>query len=225
MWDCLTILTDLFASMFRARARLEAENIDLRHQLNVLRRSMPKKPVLTNLDRLIFDWLYRMFPSTLDAVTVVRPETIVRWHRGGLRLYWRWRSRPRGGRPRIPADIRRLIREMSIANPLWGAPRIHGELLRLGIEIGQTTVAKYMARGRRPRSQSWKTFLRNHAAGIAAVNLLVVPTIGFRMLYVLIVLAHDRRKLLSLGVTSHPTAEWIAPRSPKPSRGIALRDT
>ena len=197
--------------MVRTRARLEAENILLRHQLNVLRRLAPKKPRLTNLDRLIFVWLYRLFPSVLDAVlTVIRPQTIVRWHRGGFRLYWRWKSRPRGGRPRLPAQIRRLIREMSFANPLWGAPRIHGELLKLGIEVGQTTVAKYMARDRRPPSQSWKTFLCNHAAGIAAVDLFVVPTVGFRVLYVLIVLGHHRRKLLSLGVTAHPTAPWIA---------------
>lgn len=196
--------------MVTTRARLEAENIVLRHQLNVLRRSAPKKPRFTNLDRLVFVWLYRLFPSILDAVTVIRPETILRWHRGGFRLYWRWRSQPRGGRPRVPADVRGLIREMSLANPLWGAPRIHGELLKLGIEIGQTTVAKYMARGRRPPSQGWRTFLRNHAAGIAAVDLFVVPTIGFRLLYVLIVLRHDRRKLLLLGVTSHPTAAWIA---------------
>jgi transposase InsO family protein len=196
--------------MVRTRGSLEAENIILRHQLNILRRSAARKPRLTNLDRLVFVWLYRLFPVTLNVVTVIRPETIVRWHRSGFRLYWRWRSRPRGGRPGVPAETRCLIRDISLANPLWGAPRVHGELLKLGIEIGQTTVAKYMARGRRPPSQSWKTFLHNHAAGIAGVDLFVVPTIGFRLLYVLIVLGHDRRKLLSFGVTSHPTAAWIA---------------
>lgn len=210
MGDVLAISRSLFASMVRTRGSLEAENIILRHQLNILRRSAARKPRLTNLDRLVFVWLYRLFPVTLDAVTVIRPETIVRWHRSGFRLYWRWRSRPRGGRPGVPAETRRLIRDISLANPLWGAPRIHGELLKLGIEIGQTTVAKYMARGHRPPSQSWKTFLRNHAAGIAGVDLFVVPTIGSRLLYVLIVLGHDRRELLSFGVTSHPTAAWIA---------------
>ncbi len=142
MRDCLKLLVDLLASRFKPRARLEAEDVVLRHQLNVLQRAASKRPKLTNLDRLIFVWLYRLFRGIVNAVTVVRPETIIRWHRGGLRLYWRWRSRRRGGRPRIPADVRRLIQDMSMANPLWGAPRIHGELLKLGIEIGQTTVAK-----------------------------------------------------------------------------------
>jgi transposase InsO family protein len=210
MLDCLRLLRDLVVSTFKLRARLEVENIVLRHQLSVLQRAAPRRPRLTNLDRLVFVWLYRMYPGVVNVVTVIRPETLVRWHRGGFRLYWRWRSRPRSGRPRISADIRRLIRDMSLANPLWGAPRIHGELLKLGVEIGQTTVAKYMVRSRRPPSQGWRTFLRNHAAGIAAVDLLVVPTVGFRMLYVLIVLGHDRRRLLSVGVTAHPTAEWIA---------------
>ena len=134
----------------------------------------------------------------------------MRWHRAGFRAYWRWKSRPRGGRPTTPGDIRRLIREMSVANPLWGAPRIHGELLKLGIDVGQTTVAKYMARRRMPPSQGWKTFLRNHADGIASMDLFLVPTISFRLLYGLLILQHSRRELLWLGVTAHPSAEWIA---------------
>ena len=132
------------------------------------------------------------------------------WHRAGFRAYWRWKSRPRGGRPKTTADIRRLIREMSVANPLWGAPRIHGELLKLGIDVGQTTVAKYMARRRRPPSQGWRTFLRNHADGIASMDLFLVPTISFRLLYGFLILRHSRRELLWLGVTAHPSAEWIA---------------
>jgi hypothetical protein len=155
----LRLLVHLLAARFKTRARLEAEIIVLRHQLNILRRPVPKRPKLTSLDRLLFVWLYRWFPDILAAVTVVRPETVVRWHRDGFRLYWRWKSGCRGGRPRVPTDIRQLIKEMSLANPLWGAPRVHGELLKLGIEIGQTTVAKYRARGRRPPSQTWKTFL------------------------------------------------------------------
>jgi transposase InsO family protein len=210
MRDLLNLLLDLLAATLKPRAKLEAENVVLRHQLNVVQRTASRKPKLTNLDRLIFVWLYRWFPDVLHAVTVVRPETVVRWHRGGFRLYWRWKSRPRGGRPRIHGDIRRLVRDMSLANPLWGAPRIHGELLKLGIEIGQTTVAKYMARGRCPPSQTWNTFLKNHAAGIAAIDLFVVPTIGFKMLYALIVIGHERRTLLSFGVTAHPTADWVA---------------
>jgi hypothetical protein len=133
--------------------------------------------------RLIFVGLYWLFPKVRDALAIVKPDTIVRWHRAGFRSYWRWRSRPRGGRPTVPLEIRELICEMSIANPLWGAPRIHGELLKLGIEIGQTSVAKYMARLRGPPSQGWKTFLRNHADGIAAMDFFVVPTMSFRLLY------------------------------------------
>jgi transposase InsO family protein len=134
----------------------------------------------------------------------------VRWHRSGFRRYWCWKSRSRGGRPRVSAEIRRLIREMSLANRLWGAPRIHGELLRLGIEVAQSTVAKYMARSGRGPSQTWKTFLRNHAAGIGAMDFLIVPTASFQLLFVLVILRHQRRRLISLSVTPHPTAEWIA---------------
>jgi transposase InsO family protein len=176
----------------------------------VLRRRVPLKPKVTVVDRLVFVWLYRLFPSVLNAITIVQPETVMRWHRVGFRLYWRWKSRSRGGRPKVPLEIRRLIREMSVANRLWGAPRIHGELLKLGIEVAQSTVAKYMARSGRGPSQSWKTFLRNHAAGIGAMDFLIVPTVGFRLLFVLVILRHQRRRLISLSVTPNPTAEWIA---------------
>src|SRR5258706_6622357 len=159
---------------------------------------------------MIFVGLYRLFPKICDALAIVKPDTLVRWHRAGFRSYWRWKSRRRGGRPIVPAKIRRLIREMSIANPLWGAPRIHGELLKLGIDIGQTSVAKYMATRRDRPSQGWSTFLRNHADGIAGMDLFVVPTISFRLLYGLLILRHDRRRILWLGATTHPTAEWIA---------------
>jgi transposase InsO family protein len=185
---------------------LEAEILILRHQLNVQRRHLPKRMTFSAMDRLIFVALYRLVPSTLDALT----QTVVRWHRAGFRSYWRWKSRPCSGRPAVPAEIRRLIREMSIANPLWGAPRIHGELLKLGIEIGQTSVAKYMGRRRPPPSQGWKTFLRNHADGIVAMDLFVVPTISFRLLYGLLIMGHGRRQILWFGVTAHATAEWIA---------------
>jgi transposase InsO family protein len=207
----LSLVLAIVVSPFKTKARLEAEIIMLRHQLNVLRRSVPSKPKLGPTDRLFFVWLYRLFPSVLNASAIVQPETIMRWHRAGFRLYWRWRSRSRGGRPRVPIEIRCLISEMSLANRLWGAPRIHGELLKLGIEVAQSTVAKYMAK-RRPggSGQTWKTFLRNHMAGIAAMDFLVVPTINFRLLSVLVILRHQRRYLISLSVTDHPTAEWIA---------------
>src|SRR5262249_29976066 len=126
------------------------------------------------------------------------------------RLFWRWKSRPRPGRPAVPAEIRQLIREMSIANPLWGAPRIHGELVKLGFDVGQTSIAKYMGRRRGPPSQGWKMLLRNHADAVAAMDLFVVPTISFRLLYGLLIMGHGRRQILWLGVTTQPTAEWIA---------------
>jgi hypothetical protein len=160
--------------------------------------------------RLAFASLYGIAPNVLNALVIVKPETVVRWHRSGFRLFWRWKSRRRGGRSKVPLEIRQLIREMSLANPLWGAPRIRGELLKLGIDIGQTSVAKYMARHRRPPSQGWKTFIRNHADGIASMDLFVVPTLSFRLLYGLLILCHGRRQILWLGVTAQPSAEWIA---------------
>jgi transposase InsO family protein len=176
----------------------------------VLRRRVPSKPKFAVADRLLFVWLYRLFPAVVNAVAIVQPDTIIRWHRTGFRMCWRWKSRSRGGRPKIPGEIRRLIREMSLANRLWGAPRIHGELTKLGFEVAQSTVAKYMTRDRRGRSQTWKTFLHNHAAGIAAMDFLIVPTVGFKLLFVLVILRHQRRQLISLTVTTNPTAEWIA---------------
>lgn len=196
--------------LFRSRALLEVEILALRHQLTVLQRKVPTRPTFRNVDRLIFSLLYRVTPSTLNVLTIVKPETVIRWHRAGFRAWWRWKSRPRDGRPQTPIEIRRLIRTVSLANPLWGAPRIHGELLKIGIDVGQTTVAKYMARRRGPPSQGWKTFLCNHANGIVAMDLIVVPTMSFRLLYGLLILRHDRREIVWLGVTGHPTAEWIA---------------
>src|SRR5215216_1921147 len=148
--------------LFRSRAALEAEILVLRQQIIVLRRRKEARLPFTAADRLVLVWVCRLFPNASDALAIVRPETVVRWHRAGSRSYWRWKSRSRsGGRPAVSAEIRQLIGEMSIANPLWGAPRIHGELLKLGIDIGQTSVAKYMVRKKRPPSQGWKTFLRN----------------------------------------------------------------
>ncbi|WP_454632793.1 integrase core domain-containing protein [Bradyrhizobium cenepequi] len=162
------------------------------------------------IDRLILGSVCGLFPKVDDALAIVRPDTVIRWHRAGFRLYWRWKSRHRCGRPAVSLEIRRLIGEMSIANPLWGAPRIHGELLKLGIDVGQTSVAKYMARRRGSPSQGWKTFLRNHADSIVAMDLFVVPTLSFRLLYGLLITAHGRRQILWVGATAHPTAEWIA---------------
>ncbi len=210
MREAYSLVWSVLVSLFRSRVSLEAEILILRHQLNIQRRHQPKRLSFSAMDRLIFVGLYRLVPNTIKALTIVKPDTVIRWHRAGFRLYWSWKSRHRCGRPTVPLEIRRLIREMSIANPLWGAPRIHGELLKLGIEIGQSSVAKYMARRRGPPSQGWKTFLRNHAAGIVAMDLFVVPTISFRLLYGLLIMGHDRRQILWLAATAHPTAEWIA---------------
>jgi transposase InsO family protein len=208
--DVLKLIWWAVIGLFRSRASLEAEILTLRHQLNVLRRKSPKRLTFSNFDRLVFATLYRLAPRILDALAIVEPEIVIGWHRAGFRLFWRWKSRCGVGRPKVPLEIRQLIRDMSRANPLWGAPRIHGELLKLGIDVGQTSVAKYMARRRRPPSQGWKTFLRNHADGIASIDLFVVPTISFRLLYALLILRHGRHRILWLRVTAHPMAEWIA---------------
>src|SRR3982074_228351 len=210
MREAYSLVWSVLVLLFRSRVSLEAEILILRHQLNIQRRHVPKRVAFSAMDRLIFVGLYHLVPNTIKALTIVKPGTVIRWHRAGFRSYWRWESRHRCGRPTVPLEIRRLIRGMSIANPLRGPPRTHGELLKLGIEVGQTTVAKYMARRRQPPSQGWKTFLRNQADGIASMDLFVVPTISFRLLYGFLILQHSRRQLLWLGVTARPSAHWIA---------------
>src|SRR5256884_9484777 len=177
----ISFLLNMVASLFKSKSRLEAENAALRHQLIVLQRKVRGRVRFTNSDRLFFVQLYRWFPSVLKAVAIIRPETLVRWHRAGFRRYWRWKSRSLGGRPQIDADLRALIRRISIENALWGAPHIHGELLKLGVAGAQSTVAKYMTQRPDPCSQGWGTFLRNHAPNIVAMDLFVVPTIGFNL--------------------------------------------
>src|SRR6202166_3299582 len=200
----------VLASPFKSNIRLEAENAVLRHQLIVLRRKLKGRDRLTNNDRWFFVQLYRWFPSTLPVLMIIRPETLVRWHRAGFRRYWRWKSGRRGGRPQIETELRALIRQMSSENSLWGAPRIHGELLKLGFEVAQSSVAKYMVKRRRPPSQGWRTFLHNHAPDIAAMDLFVVPTLGFDLLYAFVIVRLDRRDLVWINVTASPTAEWVA---------------
>jgi transposase InsO family protein len=211
MFALFCFVLAVVASPFKSKSRLEAENMALRHQLNVLRRKVLGRIRLTNSDRWFFVQLYRWFPSILQVLTVVRPETLLHWHGAGFRSYWRWKSRSRGGRPKIAANLRALIRRMNSENPLWGAPRIHGELLKLGFEVAQSTVAKYMVKRRGPPSQGWRTFLHNHAPDIAAMDMFVVPTIGFKLLYgIIIIIRLDRRRLVWTNVTTNPTAEWIA---------------
>jgi transposase InsO family protein len=210
MFSILCALGMVVADLVKSRARLEAEILLLRHQLNLALRHAPPRVRLRGGDRAFMVWMVRLWPSLLDVVQVVQPETVLRWHRAGFRIYWRWKSRKRVGRPRIDRGLRDLIRRMNQENPLWGASRIHGELLMLGFEVAQSTVSKYMVRGQRPPSQSWKTFLRNHADAIAAIDLCIVPTVTFERLFAFLVIGHDRRRLLWVEVTKHPTAEWLA---------------
>src|SRR5665811_1281998 len=210
MIGLLCLFLDLLAAPFKSKSRLEAENAVLRHQLIVLRRKVQGRLRLTDNDRWFFIQLYRWYPSILQVLTIIRPETLVRWHRAGFRCYWRWKSLRRGGRPQIETDLSALIRRMSTENPFWGAPRIHGELLKLGFDVAQSSVAKYMVKRHGPPSQGWRTFLRNHAPDIAATDLFVVPTIGFDLLYAFVVVRLDRRDLVWIDVTRNPTAEWVA---------------
>ena len=205
------LLVRMLCDFFKPRPRLEVEILILRHQLNVLQRRAPRRRLhLRWVDRALFIWLYRHYPRILAGMSIVRPETVVRWHRKGLAHYWRWRSRSPGGRPRIAREVRELIRRMSFENPLWGATKIHGELLKLGIAVAQSTVSIYMVPRRDRPLQTWMTFLRNHMEGIASIDLFVVPTIGFQQLFAFLVLGHKRRQLLWFAVTRNPTAEWLA---------------
>src|SRR5690349_9992407 len=208
----LISLTTLFAtlsSVFRSRAALQLENLALRHQIGVLQRSARKRLTLTPVDRILWVWLSRAWSGWCSALAMVQPETVLAWHRAGFRLFWTWKVRRRQpGRPVIPREVRDLIRRMCRENPGWGAPRIHGELLKLGIDIGETSVSKYMVRCRKPPSQTWRTFLDNHLRQLVSIDFFTVPTLRFQVLYVFLVLAHDRRRIIHFNVTAHPTAAW-----------------
>jgi len=207
------VLTAFFASLgasFRSRAALQLEILALRHQLGVLQRAV-KRPKLSPADRFLWAWLSSVWNGWESRVSIVKAATVIGWHRKGFGLFWRWKIRHgKRGRPAVPKQVRQLIRMLSSENPLWGAPHIHGELLKLGINIGETSVSKYMVRHRKPPSQSWRTFLDNHLKTMVSVDFFVVPTIRFQILYVFLVLAHERRRILHFAVTPHPTAEWTA---------------
>jgi transposase InsO family protein len=210
MFAILHALGMLIVDLFKSRSRLEAENLFLRHQLNIaLRRAAPCLR-LRRSDRALFILMTKLWPSLLGTAKVVQPETILRWHRAGFKMFWRWKSRNRAGRPKIDRGLRDLIQRMSRENPMWGAPRIHGELRMLGFEVAQSTVSKYLVRRAKPPSQTWKTLLRNHAEAVAAIDMCVVPTVTFDRLFAFLVLGHGRRQLLWFEVTRHPTAEWLA---------------
>jgi putative transposase len=203
------LVTSLLAS-FRSRAALQVEILALRHQIGVLQRSV-KRPKLTTADRLLWVWLCSVWQDWQSGAFIVKASTVLGWHRKAFRLFWTWKIR-RGkvGRPTVPKEVRELIRTLSRENPLWGAPRIYGELLKLGIDVGETSVSKYMVRRKGPPSQTWRTFLENHVKSMVSVDFFTVPTIGFQILYVFLVLAHDRRRIVHFAVTAHPTAEWTA---------------
>jgi len=205
----LTTFFTTLSSIFRSRAILQLENLALRHQIGVLQRSASKRPKLTRGDRLLWVWLSRIWRDWRSALVIVKPETVVAWHRAGFRLFWTWKVRHgQPGRPVISRETRDLIRKMCRENPGWGAPRIHGELLKLGIDVGESSVSKYMVRSRRPPSQTWRTFLENHGKQLVSIDFFTVPTIRFQVLYVFLVLAHDRRRIVHFNVTAHPTAQW-----------------
>jgi len=194
----------------RSRAALQLEVLALRHQLQVLHRSRHRRVRLAKTDRWLWVLLSRLWTEWRLALVIVKPETVIAWHRRGFRLWWTSKSRCRMGRPTVPTEIRTLIRTMAEANPRWGAPRIHGELLKLGIDVCQATTAKYLGRRGQPPSQTWRTFLRNHIGQIVAADFFVVPTATYRLLFILVLLAHDRRRIRHVAVTAHPTAAWTA---------------
>jgi putative transposase len=208
MSSLFVALFALLASSFRTRAALQAEILALRHQLAVFQKNAPRRLRLHRGDRLLWVVLYRFWSGWRRCLQMVEPDTVLRWHRRAFAWHWTRESRRLPGRPAVAANIRDLIRRMRQANPLWGAPRIHGELLKLGIAVAQSTVAKYLPRPRKPPSQSWRTFLTNHLAQTAAIDFFTVPTATFRVLFVFVVLAHERRRVVHFGVTEHPTEEW-----------------
>jgi transposase InsO family protein len=194
-------------SSLRSQRELALENLALRQQLAVLKRTT-KRPRLIHADRVFWVALSRLWPDWQNALILVKPETVIRWHRKGFKLYWTWKSRSRGGRPRIDVEIRTLIGRMARENPTWGAPRIHGELRMLGLQVSEATVSRTMPRRTKPPSQSWRTFLRNHAQDLVSIDFFVVPTATFRILYVFLVLEHDRRGIVHFAVTEGPSAQW-----------------
>jgi putative transposase len=203
-------LYQLLRSLLVPRLVLVTENLALRQQLVVLRRSA-NRPRLRHRDRLFWIALSQLWQNWRSILVIVKPETVIKWHRQGFKYYWRWKSRSgHVGRPKIDQEIRVLIRRMSGENPTWGAPRIQAELHLLGYEVADSTVAKYRVRNHKPPSQTWKSFLRNHAGQIAAIDFFTVPTVTFNVLYCFVVLRHDRRQMVHLNVTAHPTALWTA---------------
>jgi putative transposase len=211
MFEIIFSLFYLIRQGLRGRAALHAEILALRYQLLVLQRSKRSHRVQLGVaDRIFWAWLSQLWSGWRSSLVIVKPETVIAWHRRGFRLYWAWKSRHRRGRPPVTRVVIDLIRKMSMANPRWGAPRIHGELLKLGFDLSESTVAKYMIRHRRPPSQTWRTFLTNHAKTLVSSDFFVVPTVFFRVLFVFVILSHDRRRPVHVAVTEYPTSEWVS---------------
>ena len=222
----------LFRNPFMNRNDLLLENLALRQQLAVQQQTI-KRPKLRNLDRWFWLWLSRFWSQWKSALIIVKPETVIKWHRQGFRIYWRRKSKTnRVGRPRIPQEIRDLIRRMCQENATWGAPRIQSELSLLGYSIAESTVSQYMIKSPKPPSQTWRTFLKNHVDQIAAIDFFTVPTVTFRILYCFIVLHHGRRQIVHFNITTNPTTQWTAqqiteafPYEETPKYMIRDRDT
>ena len=210
MFEMLLSFVSSFRVYFQSRSDLQTEILALRHQIVVLQRGIPK-PKLKPADRRFWVGLSQFWPRWRAALWIVKPATVIDWHRRGFRWYWTWKVRHgQPGRPRVPKETRELIRTLSRHNVGWGAPRIHSELLKLGIKISEASVSKYMVRHSKPPSQTWRTFLRNHATQLVSIDFFTVPTALFQVLFVFIVIHHDRRRLVHFNVTAHPTAEWTA---------------
>jgi putative transposase len=207
MTSTILRLLCLIPIALRLRSELALENLALRQQLAVLNRQH-RRPKLRRSDRVFWLFLSRFWVRWREALIIVKPDTVVRWHRKRFASYWRRLSHNRPGRPGTDREIRELIRRMARSNPLWGAPRVHGELLKLGINISERTVSRWMPRRTKPPSQTWRAFLDNHIDDLVSMDFFTVPTATFRVLFVLIILAHDRRKIVHFNVTEHPTAEW-----------------
>jgi transposase InsO family protein len=210
MPEILSLVIATITELVKSRAALQLEILALRHQINVLQRRKPKRPRLMSWDRFFWVWLMRLWSGWREALVIVKPETVIRWHREGFRLFWKWRSRRKTpGRPTLEKEIIKLIRQMSQDNPIWGAPRIHGELLKLGYAMAESSVGKYMAKLEKPPSQTWRTFLDNHSDGLIAMDFFTVPTVFFRVLHILVLLDHKRRRIIHFNVTCNPTSAWV----------------
>ena len=210
MITLLLHLLRLFPFLCGGHRQLALENLALRQQLAVYKRTV-SRPRLHRTDRLFWVWLARVWAGWRHPLLIVTPDTVLRWQRRRFREHWTKRSgRPTGGRPPINAELKALVGKMVAANPLWGAPRIHGELLKLGIDVAERTVSRLISKRRTPPSQTWRTFLTNHVRDLVSLDFFTVPTAGLRVLFVLVVLAHHRRRVVHFNVTEHPTAHWTA---------------